>query len=177
MQPKDEDEFVDMLHTMAAYDAGPSAIRYPRGAIKGAPVRKRPRLLEIGKAEVVADGTDVALIGLGTMFEMAERTTALLEEKGLSVALINPRFIKPLDGALLEQYAKQCRVLCTFEDHVLLHGFGAGVIDHLHSAGIHTPVERIGWPDEFIEHGKPDILRELHGLTPEAAVEKILRHF
>jgi 1-deoxy-D-xylulose-5-phosphate synthase len=176
MQPKDEDEFVDMLHTMAAHDDGPSAIRYPRGPIKGTPIKKRPHLLEIGKAEVVADGTDVALIGLGTMFEMAERTKAMLEAKGLSVALINPRFIKPMDTAVLEEYARKCRVLCTFEDHVLMHGFGAGVIEHLHTAGVHTPVERIGWPDEFVEHGKPDILRELHGLTPECAAEKILRH-
>ncbi len=172
MQPKDEDEFVDMLHTMAAYDAGPSAIRYPRGAIRGTPLKATPTLLEIGKAEVVADGTDVALIGLGTMFEMAEHTKALLEAEGLSVALINPRFIKPMDTAVLETYARKCRVLCTFEDHVLLNGFGTGVIEHLHAAGIHTPVERIGWPDEFIEHGKPEILRELHGLTPEAAAAK-----
>ena len=177
MQPKDEDEFVAMLHTMAAYDAGPSAIRYPRGAIKGTPIKKRPQLLEIGKAEVVADGSDVALLGLGTMFEMAERTKALLEEKGLSVALINPRFIKPLDTAVIEQYARKCRVVCTFEDHVLMHGFGAAVIEQLHIAGIHTPVERIGWPDEFIEHGKPDTLRALHDLTPEAAVGKVLGHF
>jgi 1-deoxy-D-xylulose-5-phosphate synthase len=177
MQPKDEDEFVDMLHTMAAYDAGPSAIRYPRGAIRGTPLKATPTLLEIGKAEVVADGSDVALIGLGTMFEMAERTKALLEAGGLSVALINPRFIKPLDAGTLETYARKCRVLCTFEDHALLNGFGTGVIEHLHSAGIHTPVERIGWPDEFIEHGKPDILRALHGLTPEAAAAKVLTHF
>jgi 1-deoxy-D-xylulose-5-phosphate synthase len=176
MQPKDEDEFVDMLHTMAAYDKGPTAIRYPRGAIKGTPIKKRPQILEIGKAEIVADGTDVALIGLGTMFEMAERAKVMLEEKGLSVALINPRFIKPMDTAVMEEYARKCRVLCTFEDHVLMHGFGAGVIEHLHTAGITTPVERIGWPDEFVEHGKPDILRALHHLTPEAAVEKILRH-
>ncbi len=177
MQPKDENELADMLHTMAAYDAGPSAIRYPRGPITGSPVRAERRILEIGKAEVVADGTDVALIGLGTLFEMAERTKAMLEAKGLSVALINPRFIKPLDTAVLEQYARKCRVLCTFEDHVLLNGFGAGVIEHLNDAGIHTPVERIGWPDEFIEHGKPEILRELHKLTPEAATSAILRHF
>ena len=177
MQPKDEDEFVDMLHTMAAYDDGPSAIRYPRGAIKGTPLKAIPRVLEIGKAEVVAEGTDVALIGLGSMFEMAERTKLLLEAKGLSVALINPRFIKPMDTAVLETCARQCRVLCTFEDHVLLNGFGAGVIEHLHSSNIHTPVERIGWPDEFIEHGKQDILRALHGLTPAAATAKILAHF
>ena len=78
---------------------------------------------------------------------------------------------------MIGQYARKCRVVCTFEDHVLLNGFGAGVIDHLHTAGIHTPVERIGWPDEFIEHGKPDTLRALHGLTPEAAVGKVLGHF
>jgi 1-deoxy-D-xylulose-5-phosphate synthase len=177
MQPKDEDEFVDMLHTMAAYDAGPSAIRYPRGTIKGTPLKATPRLLEIGKAEVVAAGSDVALIGLGSMFEMAERTKILLEARGLSVALINPRFIKPLDTAVLETYARKCRVLCTFEDHVLLNGFGAGVIECLHSSNIHTPVERIGWPDEFIEHGRQDLLRALHGLTPEAAAAKILAHF
>lgn len=176
MQPKDEDEFVSMLHLMASHDAGPSAIRYPRGAIKGTPVGRRPQALEIGKAEVVADGTDVALLGLGTMFGMAEQTKAMLEEKGLSVALINPRFIKPLDTAVIEQYARKCRVVCTFEDHVLMHGFGAAVIEHLHTAGIHTPVERIGWPDEFIEHGKPDILRKLHGLTAENAMDKILPH-
>jgi 1-deoxy-D-xylulose-5-phosphate synthase len=174
MQPKDENEFVDMLHTMAAYDAGPSAIRYPRGPIRGTPVNEKRQLLEIGKAEVVADGADVALLGLGTMFEMAERTKEMLEAQGLSVALINPRFIKPLDTAVLETYARKCRVLCTFEDHVMFHGFGAAVIDHLHDAGIHTPIERIAWPDEFIEHGKPDTLRELHGLTAEVATSKVL---
>ena len=174
MQPKDENEFVDMLHTMAAYDKGPSAIRYPRGPIRSTPVKEQRQLLEIGKAEVIADGTDVALIGLGTMFEMAERTKEMLEAQGLSVALINPRFIKPLDTAVLETYARKCRVLCTFEDHVMLHGFGAAVIDHLHDAGIHTPVERIAWPDEFIEHGKPDTLRELHGLSAEVATSKVL---
>jgi 1-deoxy-D-xylulose-5-phosphate synthase len=174
MQPKDEQEFVDMLHTMAAHDSGPIAIRYPRGPIRGTPLERPPQILDIGKAEVVADGTDVALLGLGTMFAMAEETKALLEQRGLSVALVNPRFIKPLDTAVIERFANQCRVLCTFEDHVMLHGFGAAVIDHLHCAGIHTPVERIAWPDEFIEHGKPDTLRHLHHLTPEAAVEKIL---
>lgn len=177
MQPKDEDEFVDMLHTMAEYDAGPSAIRFPRGVIKGTPIKAQPQLLEIGKAEVVADGTDVALIGLGTMFEMAERTKLRLEAKGLSVALINPRFIKPLDANVIQEYARKCKVVCTFEDHVLFNGFGASVIENLHDAGIHTPVERIGWPDEFIEHGKPETLRELHGLTAEAAVGKVLGHF
>jgi 1-deoxy-D-xylulose-5-phosphate synthase len=177
MQPKDEDEFVDMLHTMAQYDAGPSAIRYPRGVIKGTPVKATPQILEIGKAEVVADGTDVVLLGLGTLFEMAERTKLHLEAKGLSVALINPRFIKPLDADVIQTFAAKCKVVCTFEDHVLFNGFGAAVIENLHDAGIHTPVERIGWPDAFVEHGRPDTLRELHGLTVVNAAAKILRHF
>jgi 1-deoxy-D-xylulose-5-phosphate synthase len=177
MQPKDEAEFVDMLHTMAQYEDGPSAVRYPRGAIDGTPVPATGKLLEIGVAEVVADGTDVALIGLGTMFEMAARAKVMLEAKGLSVALINPRFIKPLDSSVIETYGEKCKVVCTFEDHVAHNGFGAAIIELLHDAGIHTPVERIAWPDEFVEHGKPDILRELHGLTPEAAVEKVMKYF
>ena len=176
MQPKDEDEFVDMLWTMAHYEAGPTAIRYPRGALTGKAIKPEPKLLEIGTAEVVADGTDVALIGLGTMFEMAEKAKVKLEAMGYSVALINPRWIKPLDTAMLERYARRCRVLCTLEDHVLHNGFGCGVIEHLHDAGLHTPVERLGWPDQFVEHGTPAILRTKHGLTVEECVRKVLQH-
>jgi 1-deoxy-D-xylulose-5-phosphate synthase len=176
MQPKDEDEFVDMLWTMANYDEGPIAIRYPRGAGTGATPKAEPKLLEIGKAEVLSDGTDIALFGLGHLFEMAEETKARLEEMGYSVALINPRWIKPLDTDCIEKYAKQCPVLLSFEDHVLHNGFGAAIIEHLNDAGIQTPVERIGWPDQFVEHGKVPILRENHGLTVEDAVKKALKH-
>lgn len=176
MQPKDEEEFADMLWTMARYDDGPIAVRYPRGAGTGAAPKAKPEPLEIGKAEVVdGGGTDVALLGLGNLFEMAEETKVKLEALGYSVSLVNPRFIKPLDTACIEAFAQQCDVICTFEDHVLHHGFGAAVIEHLHDAGITTPVERVGWADEFVEHGKVDILREKHGITAEAAVEKIRR--
>jgi len=176
MQAKDEDEFVDMLWTMANYEGGPTAIRYPRGAGTGAIPKAEPRLLEIGKAEVVADGTDIALIGLGNMFEMAEATRDRLEEMGYSVALVNPRWIKPLDTACLEKFAAQCPLVMTFEDHTISNGFGSAVIEHLNDAGLKTQVERIGWPDQFIEHGRPDILREKHGLSVENAVTKALRH-
>ncbi len=176
MQAKDEDEFVDMLWTMASYDDGPSAIRYPRGAGTGAAPKAAPELLEIGKAEVVADGTDVALFGLGNFFEMAEAAKAKLEEKGYSVALINPRWIKPLDGDCIETFADKCKVICTLEDHTLLNGFGCAVIEHLNDAGIKTPVERIGWPDEFIEHGGIDVLRKKHGLTVDDCVNKVSQH-
>lgn len=174
MQPKDEDEFVDMLWTMAHYDKGPIAIRYPRGTGPGVKPKEKPQLLEIGKAEIVEPEGEVALIGLGDLFPMAQKTRDLLAAQGIQAALINPRWIKPLDTEMLERYARQCKVICTFEDHVLLNGFGCGVIEHLHSAGFNTPVVRIGWPDEFIEHGTIPILRAKHGLTAENAVAKIL---
>jgi 1-deoxy-D-xylulose-5-phosphate synthase len=174
MQPKDEDEFVDMLWTMANYNAGPIAIRYPRGTGTGAKPKPEPKLLEIGKAEVVQHGRDVAIFGLGNMFEMAEEAAKKLEEKGISVALINPRWIKPLDTGTLEFFARSVEVVCTIEDHVLHNGFGCAVMEHLYSQGIHTPMVRIGWPDEFIEHGSVPLLRKKHGITAEALVEKVL---
>src|SRR5438477_224403 len=165
MQPKDEDEFVDMLWTMANYNSGPIAIRYPRGAGTGAKPKDSPRLLEIGKAEVVQHGRDVAIFGLGTMFELAQEAAKLLEAQGISVALINPRWIKPIDTGTLEFFARGVEVVCTIEDHVLHNGFGCAVMEHLHSERINTPVVRIGWPDQFVEHGTIPILRKKHGIT------------
>ena len=109
MQPKNEDEFVDMLWTMAHYNSGPIAIRYPRGSGPGAQIKPQPKLLEIGKAEVVQHGRDVAIFGLGNMFEVAEEAARKLEEKGISVALINPRWIKPIDTGTLEFFRAQRR--------------------------------------------------------------------
>src|SRR5262249_28699635 len=153
MQPKDEDEFVDMLWTMVNYNAGPIAVRYPRGAGTGAKPKETPKLLEIGKAEVVQHGRDVAIFGLGNMFEVAEEAAGKLKEHGISVALINPRWIKPLDTGTIEFFARSVDILCTIEDHVLHNGFGCAVMEHLHSQQINTPVARVGWPDEFVEHG------------------------
>jgi len=176
MQPRNEDEFVDMLWTMEAYKTGVSAIRYPRGTGTGATIKEQPEILEIGKAEVLQEGTDVLLLGLGNLFELAEETRATLEEQGYSVSLVNPRFIKPLDEEVILKLARQAKVVCTYEDHVLMHGFGASIIELLHDHDIDTKVERIGWPDEFVEHGKVDILRKLHGINSETALEKILPH-
>ena len=177
MQPKDEDEFVDMLWTMAHYD-GPIAIRYPRGTGTGVQPKAQPKLLEIGKAEVLKHGSTqpvrVAILGLGGMCELAHAAAATLEAKGISTAVINPRWIKPLDTQMIEFFARSVDVICTIEDHVLHNGFGCGVIEHLADQRITTPVVRVGWPDQFIEHGSVEILRKKHGLTAEAAVEKIL---
>lgn len=176
MQPKDEDEFVDMIWTMVNYDDGPTAIRYPRGSGTGATPKAQPQLLEIGKAELVQQGTDACLIGLGNMFELAEQTRDLLEAKGYSVTLINPRWIKPLDTEMIHAQAKKAKVVCTFEDHSLANGFGASIIETLHDADIDTPVARIGWPDQFVDHGKIPILREKYGVTTADAMHKILAY-
>ncbi len=178
MQPKDEDEFADMLWTMVNYHDGPIAIRYPRGAGTGAQPKPQPKMLEIGKAEVIRHGSTqparVAVIGLGGMTELALKAADQLEAQGISTAVINPRWIKPLDAGTIEFFARSVEVVCTIEDHVLHNGFGCAVIEHLNDAGIKTTVVRVGWPDQFIEHGAVDILRKKHGVTAEAAVEKIL---
>jgi len=172
-QPKDEEEFTDMLWTMVNYNDGPIAVRYPRGPGTGAKPKETPKLLEIGKAEVVRHGKQAAIFGLGNMMELALEAADKLEEQGISAAVINPRWIKPLDTGTIEFFARSVDVICTIEDHVLHNGFGAAVMEHLGEAGITTPVVRVGWPDEFIEHGKVPILREKHGITAEAAVEKV----
>jgi 1-deoxy-D-xylulose-5-phosphate synthase len=178
MQPQDEDEFVDMLWTMAHYTGGPIAIRYPRGVGTGVQPKAQPILLEIGKAKVLRHGSTkparVAILGLGGMCEVAEKAADLLEAQGIGTAVINARWIKPLDAGTIEFFARSVEVVCTIEDHVLFNGFGCAVIEHLNDAGIKTPVVRVGWPDQFIEHGAVDILRKKHGLTAEAAVEKIM---
>jgi len=174
MQPRDEEEFADMLWTMAHYHDGPIAIRYPRGAGTGAVPKKSPQLLEIGKSEVLRHGSRVAIFALGNMCGIALEAAEDLEKQGVSTAVINARWIKPLDTATLEFFSQGCEVVCTMEDHVLMNGFGCAVMEHLAERRISVPVVRIGWPDQFVEHGSVPVLREKHGLTPRAAVFKIL---
>jgi 1-deoxy-D-xylulose-5-phosphate synthase len=175
MDPKDEDELADMMFT-ALRQPGPSAIRYPRGMGPGAAVKAQPVEIEIGKAEVLRDGTDVALFALGNMVAEAEKLARLLEAEGQSVAVINARFAKPLDAACVARYGRRCGLLVTMEDHVLAGGFGSAVLESLNAQEIEVPVVRVGWPDEFIEHGKVEALRAKYGLTAESAAERVRPH-
>jgi 1-deoxy-D-xylulose-5-phosphate synthase len=174
MQPKDEEEFADMLWTMANHHEGPIAIRYPRGTGTGAVPKTAPRLLEIGKAEVIRHGADVALFGLGNFCQVALEAADLLEKEGIRAAVVNPRWIKPLDVGTLEFFARGSKVICTLEDHAVSGGFGSAVAEHLSDARITTPLVRVGWPDQFIEHGSVPILREKYGMTAKAVVIRIL---
>lgn len=172
MVPKDEDELADMLYTAMLHD-GPSAVRYPRGTGPGTTAKAQPVALPIGKAEVIADGSDIAIFGLGALLPMAEELSARLAELGYSAAVINPRFVKPLDREVLAKYAKRVGVIVTFEDHVLMGGYGSAVMEALADMQLNVPVVRIGWPDRFIEHGKVEQLRARYGVSVEAALEKL----
>ena len=173
MQPKDEAELCHMLATMQQIEDCPSAIRYPRGAAEGVPMPEQPTPLPIGKAEVIAEQGSVALIALGNMNNMAEQVRSRLAEQGIDCALINARFIKPLDSECILRFAEQCKLIVTFEDHTITGGFGSAVQELLSDACSTTPVLRIGWGDVFVEHGSLGQLRAKHGLTPSSIIEKI----
>ena len=173
MAPKDEDELADMMKT-ALELPGPSAIRYPRGVGPDAARKPEPHVIPLGKAEVLKDGSDVAILGLGPMITLAQELAARLECAGYSAAVINPRFIKPIDREMLASYAGRVAAFVTFEDHVKMGGFGSAVIEALAELGSAVPVVRIGWPDRFIEHGKVEELRTRHGLTVDAAQAQVL---
>ncbi|MGB7190472.1 MAG: 1-deoxy-D-xylulose-5-phosphate synthase [Acidobacteriaceae bacterium] len=172
MDPADEDELADMLYTAMLHD-GPSAVRYPRGTGPGATVKPHPVALPIGKAKVVRDGDDIAVLGLGALLPMAAELADRLEEQGYSAAVINPRFVKPLDREMLAEYARKVTAIVTFEDCVLMGGFGSAVLEALNDMGLEVPVVRIGWPDHFVEHGKVDQLRAANGISVEAALGKL----
>ena len=172
MAPKDEDELADMMKTALQID-GPSAIRYPRGAVAGVSCKAEAQVLLVGKAEVLAEGSDVAILGLGPMITMAHELAEKLKHDHVSAAVINPRFVKPLDREVLELYARRVAAFVTFEDHVKMGGFGSAVIEALQEIGSSIPVVRIGWPDRFIEHGKVDSLRAKYGLTVDAAYAQV----
>jgi 1-deoxy-D-xylulose-5-phosphate synthase len=173
MSPKDEDELADMMKT-AIEIPGPSAIRYPRGVVAGVARKAEPQSLPVGKAELIQDGADVAILPLGPMLAEGRALAALLEHDGYSAAVINPRFIKPIDKEMIERYASRVAAFVTFEDHVKMGGFGSAVVEALEEMGSSVPVIRIGWPDQFIEHGKVDALRARYGLTAQAALAQVL---
>ncbi len=174
MVPKDEDELADMLFTAMQWE-GPIAVRYPRGVGPGTPVKDVPKLIPIGKAELLQHGENdrVAIFALGALVPMAEEIARKLEGQGLGAAVINARFTKPIDVEMLEFYARSVDVILTLEDHVLRGGFGSAILEELSDLGIATPVVRVGWPDQFIEHGKIEPLRARYGITVEAALEKL----
>lgn len=176
MQPCDEKELADMLWTSLQCDA-PTFIRYPRGAGTGTGIDGDAESLEVGRAAVVKEGKDIQIWALGPWIEDALDLSDSLEvELGLSVGVVNPRFIKPLDADLLQRHARSAQLIVTMEDHVRSGGFGSAVLESLNDAGIACPVERIGYPDNFIEQGSSVAdLRAIAGIDAESVRNTIVQ--
>ncbi len=176
MAPMDGAELRDMTHTAIRHQKGPIAVRYPRGTVAGnLNLKRRPRPLPIGKGQVLREGEDVCLVGIGTMAAHALEAAGLLESRGIEVGVINARFVKPLDRDLLLQAAGDYSILVTIEDNVLMGGFGSAVLELLAANGVERRVIALGVPDEFIEHAKPEALYAKLGLDAGGIAERVER--
>lgn len=165
MAPKDEQEFVSMLNTMRNHQAGPIAIRYPRGSGTGEAVTDFCSSIKIGEAELVKDGTDLTIIAIGSMVIPAQRVANVLEETlSISVSVINGRFIKPLDEQLILEQVKKSKCVVTLEEGTIKGGFGSGVLELLSSSNVFIPILNVGIPDEFITQGTIPVLFKEIGL-------------
>lgn len=174
MAPADEDELADMLATGLAWQ-GPAFVRYPRGNAAGVPMKHFPEEIELGKSKRIQSGNDVDIWAMGTMLADAEKVAARLSEHGISAGVVNARFAKPMDSQALRESAESHSLIVTMEDHVVTGGFGTGLIEALSDIRVSCPVLRIGWPDEFIEHGSSaGGLREAYGLNNEAITERVI---
>jgi 1-deoxy-D-xylulose-5-phosphate synthase len=174
MAPKDENELRHMLKT-SIYHPGPCSLRYPRGNGLGVELDEEIKELEIGKGEVIKDGSDLAIIAFGSMVDASIKTAVLLEEKGLSTAVINARFAKPIDKDLIVKYAKKTGCLVTTEEHSLQGGFGSAVLEVLQDFDENIPlkVKCIGVPNVVVEHGAPGIIKKDLKLDPEGMFDTI----
>ena len=167
MAPKDENELQHMLKTGLRYE-GPASVRYPRGVSMGVPMDRELQELPIGKGELLRDGSDVAIIAIGVPVWSAMKAAEQLSQDGLSTAVINARFVKPLDEELIVSVAKRVRYVVTVEEGCKMGGFGSAVLETLSDAGVTGVKTKIlGLPDWYIEQGPQDLLRERYGLTTD----------
>ncbi|MEZ5346396.1 MAG: 1-deoxy-D-xylulose-5-phosphate synthase [Pyrinomonadaceae bacterium] len=174
MAPKDEAEMRDMMLT-AIEHPGPAALRYPRGEGVGADIERKPQLLEIGKAETLREGKDIAIAAYGSMVHPALDAAEKLKSGGISATVVNARFVKPLDKELMLELAKNNRLIITVEEAYLAGGFGSAVMELLeeHSLLDSVKLARMGVPDEIVTHGDPKLLRAKYGLDANGIQLKV----
>ena len=178
LAPKDENDIQHCLKTALTYD-GPAAVRYPRGAGYGVPIEQEATVYPLGSAELLRNGDDVLLLPLGTLVRPALEAADRLMQAGISAAVINPRFVKPLDRVLIPEVARRVGRVLTVEEHMLAGGFGSAVLElfeELRLGGIQ--VTRLGIPDVLVEQGTQASMRARYGLTAEgiqAAAEALVK--
>ncbi|MBI4690346.1 MAG: 1-deoxy-D-xylulose-5-phosphate synthase [Nitrospirae bacterium] len=168
MSPKDDMELRDMIKLGLRHN-GPSAIRYPRGRIiSNFKFQISNSELEMGKAEVLREGDDIALIAIGNTVHPALVAAERLEKEGIRTSVINARFIKPLDKALIFSVSSSIKRIITIEENVLAGGFGSAVLEYLNTTDTHdVKIKILGIPDEFVEQGSQAILRKKYGIDEE----------
>ena len=177
MAPKDEAELQQMMVTCLQHD-GPTALRIPRGSGEGVPLMEEGwEALPIGLGELLRDGNDLVIVAYGSMVAPAMETAGLLEAAGLSASVINARFLRPLDQALIHPLARRVPRVVTMEEGTLSGGFGAAVLESLNDHDINVPVLRIGIPDQLVDHATPQQSKEALGLTPKQMSLKIQKRF
>jgi 1-deoxy-D-xylulose-5-phosphate synthase len=175
MAPKDENELQHMLKTAVDY-SGPISLRYPRGEGWGVPIDVEMKNLPIGKAELLRDGSDVVIAAIGNTVLPSLKAAQELAPLGISAAVVNARFVKPLDEALFGDLLTRVAKVITVEDHAISCGFGSAVLEFLADAGITgVEVKRLGVPDRFIPHGTQDELRKICGIDKDAIAQAALQ--
>ncbi|MGA4517936.1 1-deoxy-D-xylulose-5-phosphate synthase [Solibacillus silvestris] len=174
MMPKDENEGQHMVKTAIDYNDGPIALRYPRGNGLGVEMDAEMKALPIGSWEVLREGTDAVILTFGTTIPMAMKAAEQLAYQGIDVRVVNARFIKPMDEAMLHEIMQENLPILTIEESLLQGGFGSAVLEFAFDKKYrNVQIERIGIPDEFIEHGEVDLLLEEINVTAEEAVKRI----
>ena len=172
MAPKDENELQHMITSCISYNV-PTAVRYPRGSSLGVDLDPVPEVLPMGKGELLREGKDVALVSIGVTVHQAMAAAERLEHEGISAAVINARFVKPLDGELIAAVAKQVKGLVIIEESSRMGGFGSAVLELLSDEGMTQVLTKcMGLPDQFIEQGPQELLREKYGLTADGIYEQ-----
>ncbi|WP_038040044.1 1-deoxy-D-xylulose-5-phosphate synthase [Thermorudis peleae] len=168
MAPKDEDELRHMLKTAIDYEAGPIALRYPRGSGVGVPLLGDPHSLPIGRGELLREGRDVTLLAIGSTVLPAERAADILAEEGIEATVINARFVKPLDRTLILDAIRETGLLVTIEEAQAAGGFGSAVLELLANEGTQIPVRVLGLADRFYDHASQSSLRKQAGIDAES---------
>jgi 1-deoxy-D-xylulose-5-phosphate synthase len=174
MAPKDEAELRNMLFTAVEYKDGPIALRYPRGNALGVEVKPGFEKIEIGKAEILKSGEDVALLAYGSMVHYALIASEKLERQGIHCEVVNMRFAKPLDKELLDDVASRFRKVVTLEENSIIGGFGSGVLEYFSEKNYKNDILRIGLPDKFVDHGTQEELHKMLGIDPDGIVNQVV---
>ena len=174
MAPKDEAELRDMMLTAVEFE-GPAALRYPRGNGLGVDISTKPKLIEIGKSEVMRNGKHVAIVAYGSMVYPAMEAAEKLQQDGVEATVVNARFVKPLDSAAILKLAREFDLIVTVEEAYLAGGFGSAVLELLETEGMQDKVKvvRMGVSDEIVTHGDPKRLLGHYGLNAEGICERV----